>query len=387
MKIDTTSNPNTKIDTNNYFIIDKKDNKRLVYLKLTPKLQINLANPPKGFFWMGMNEEILNRPISTLGLWFFPELVFPHNLYKTKPWVIPSEVLLFNLTLNENALSEKKNIEGNQKGERVSNQKIKNQQKESNLESGPSTKHENDIEDPSARKKKKKSQSYREIDLYLKRNLLFQLRWDDALDESLMTNINLYCLLLRTLNIRKISISSIQRGELSLDIMMIKQTLSIPDFLKEGVLIIEPKPLSLKNDGQFIMYQTLGISLVHRSKKQTNQGYRKQPHVHKNGFDLLVPETILSHRHRRKLRILTSFNSKNREKNPIFCTENNCSQSLNKGNHPDKEKTELIQLKFFLWPNYRLEDLACMNRYWFDTNNGSRFSMLRIRPYPPLKSR
>nr|AIU45506.1 hypothetical chloroplast RF19 [Triticum turgidum subsp. durum]AIU45519.1 hypothetical chloroplast RF19 [Triticum turgidum subsp. durum] len=29
-----------------------------------------------------------------------------------------------------------------------------------------------------------------------------------------------------------------------------------------------------------------------------------------------------------------------------------------------------------------LEDLACMNRYWFDTNNDNRFSMLRIQMYP-----
>jgi hypothetical protein len=43
---------------------------------------------------------------------------------------------------------------------------------------------------------------------------------------------------------------------------------------------------------------------------------------------------------------------------------------------------KLMRLKLFLWPYYRLEDLACMNRYWFDTSNGSRFSMLRIHPYP-----
>nr|YP_009242913.1 Ycf1 [Echinochloa frumentacea]YP_009242927.1 Ycf1 [Echinochloa frumentacea]YP_009332400.1 Ycf1 [Echinochloa colona]YP_009332414.1 Ycf1 [Echinochloa colona]AHL29595.1 hypothetical chloroplast RF19 [Echinochloa crus-galli var. crus-galli]AHL29609.1 hypothetical chloroplast RF19 [Echinochloa crus-galli var. crus-galli]AMQ99165.1 Ycf1 [Echinochloa frumentacea]AMQ99179.1 Ycf1 [Echinochloa frumentacea]API68088.1 Ycf1 [Echinochloa colona] len=29
-----------------------------------------------------------------------------------------------------------------------------------------------------------------------------------------------------------------------------------------------------------------------------------------------------------------------------------------------------------------LQDLAFMNRYWFDTSNGSRFSMLRIQMYP-----
>lgn len=41
-------------------------------------------------------------------------------------------------------------------------------------------------------------------------------------------------------------------------------------------------------------------------------------------------------------------------------------------------------IKRFLWPSYRLEDLACMNRFWFNTNNGSRFAMLRISMYPSL---
>lgn len=152
-------------------------------------------------------------------------------------------------------------------------------------------------------------------------------------------------------------------------------------------MIIEPTRLSVKNDGQLIMYQTVGISLIHKSKHQTNQGYREQTYVEKNDFDLLVPENILSHRRRRELRIRISFNLKNKNKNTIFCTENNCSQSLAKENHLDKDKNKLIKLKFFLWPNYRFEDLACMNRYWFDTNNGSRFSMLRIHLYPRLKSR
>lgn len=46
-----------------------------------------------------------------------------------------------------------------------------------------------------------------------------------------------------------------------------------------------------------------------------------------------------------------------------------------------------MKLRLFLWPNYRLEDLACMNRYRFDPTNGSHFRMLRIRMYPRLKTR
>ena len=176
---------------------------------------------------------------------------------------------------------------------------------------------------------------------------------------------------------------------MSLDIMLIQKNLSLTELIKRGVLVIEPDRLSVKNDGQFIMYQILGISVVHKNKHQTNQGYREQTYVDKNRFDLLVPENILSTRCRRELRILICFTSKNRnsvDKNSVFCTKNNSSQLLDKRKDLDKDKKELIKLKFFLWPNYRLEDLACMNRYWFDTNNGSRFSMLRIYMYPRLKS-
>ena len=47
--------------------------------------------------------------------------------------------------------------------------------------------------------------------------------------------------------------------------------------------------------------------------------------------------------------------------------------------HVDRYKNKF---KFFLWPNYQLEDLADMNCYWFDTNNNSHFSMLRIHMCP-----
>nr|GMD70377.1 hypothetical chloroplast RF19 [Ipomoea batatas] len=118
--------------------------------------------------------------------------------------------------------------------------------------------------------------------------------------------------------------------------------------------------------------------MVHKSKNKTNQQYRKQRIIRareNNHFDALVLENILSSRRRRE---------------SVFFNENgvkNCSHFWEERNLRDKEKNELIQFKFFLWPNYRLEDLACMNRYWFDTNNGSRFSILRIHMYLPLKIR
>nr|WRK83819.1 hypothetical chloroplast RF1 [Olea yuennanensis] len=417
--IDANSNQNTQIVTNNYQIIDKKN---IFYLMIP---EMNLPNSPKVFFdWMGMNEKILKRPILNLELWFFPEFLLLYNTYKTKSWFIPSKLLLLNLNRNENSNQNQK-INEKQKGSFLipSNKKIKNRNQEEKKTTSQGdlgsvlSNQQKDIEEDYARsdmkkgknKKQYKSNTEAELDLFLKRYLLFQLRWDDTLNQRLINNIKVYCFLLRLIDPRKISISSIQRGEMSLDIMLIQKNLTLPELMKRGIFIIEPIRLSVKNDGQFIMYQTIGILLVHKSKHQTNQRYREQRYVAKNNFDesippheritrnrdknhldLLVPENIFSFRRRRKLRILICFNSKNRndvDGNPVFCNEKNSSQVLGDSNHLDRETNQLMKLKFFLWPNYRLEDLACMNRYWFDTNNGSRFSMLRIHLYPRLKIR
>ena len=70
-----------------------------------------------------------------------------------------------------------------------------------------------------------------------------------------------------------------------------------------------------------------------------------------------------------------SYNSNQPKNCNKFCDEN---KDLGHENNP------VTKLKVFLWPNYQLEDLACMNRYCFDTNNGSCFSILRIQMYPRL---
>nr|YP_009326574.1 hypothetical chloroplast RF19 [Sinadoxa corydalifolia]APD52624.1 hypothetical chloroplast RF19 [Sinadoxa corydalifolia] len=435
IKTDANSNKNINSRTHNYQIIDKMEKQDLFYLTIHQDSEIKPLNYQKRVFdWMEMNEEILNRPISNLELWFFPEFLLLYNEYKMKPWIIPSKLLL-NFNKNENS-SENKKINGKQKRDffSPSNEKVqlKNRNQEEkkpadqgDLESDAQNQEnigsvlsnqkkdiqEDDTESAMKRGKKQYTNKTKaELDLFLKRYLLFQLRWDDALDQRLMNNIKVYCLLLRLRNPRKITISSIQRRELSIDIMLIEMNLTPRELIKKGLFIIEPIRLSIKNDGKFIMYQTISISLVHKSKHQSNQRYREQRYVDKNHFDestrrhqritenrdknyydLLVPENILSSRRRRELRILISFNSKNWngvDKNLVFCNENNIKnwgQFLNESKHLNRDKNELIKFKFFLWPNYRLEDLACMNRYWFDTNNGSRFSMLRIYMYPRLK--
>lgn len=368
--------------------------------------EINPPNSPKGFLdWMGMNEKILKRTSSNLELWFFPEFMLLYNSYKTKPWFIPSKLLLLNLNQTENQnSSENKKINEKEKGSFLiaSNKKQRNQEEKeptSGRNLGPALSQQKDIEENDARKsdlkkgKKKKSIAEAELELLLKGYLLFQLRWYGTLNERMIDNIKVYCFLLRLIDPRKMTLSSIQTKEMSLQLLLMHKNLTLTELMKKGVLIIEPIRLFGKKDGQFIMYQTIGISLVHKNKHQTNLKYQEQRYLSKNRFDLLVPENILSFRRRRKLRILICFNSKNRndvDRNPVFWNGKNVknsSQVSHDNSHLDREKNPLMKLKLFLWPNFRLEDLACMNRYWFDTNNGSRFSMLRIQMYPRLKIR
>nr|YP_009354763.1 hypothetical chloroplast RF1 [Echinacea laevigata]ARB02869.1 hypothetical chloroplast RF1 [Echinacea laevigata] len=379
---------------------DKIHNNGLFYLPIDSNSEINYKKVffdwmGMSFDWMGMNEKflILNRLISNPKILLFPEFVILYHKYKEKPWFIPSNLLLFNLNLNPN-FSENQNIKGKQ------------EEDEDFLNFSPSNskqyfelKNQNNIQESFL-------ESIEKLKIFLKGDFPLQLRWTGRLNElnqKMMNNIQIYGLLVSLINVRKITISYIQRKEMNLDIM--RRRLNLTQLMKKGILIMEPARLSVKNDGQFFMYQIIGISLVHKSKHQNNQRYRNPQNVYKNNFDesiprhktlnrdkknsdLLVPEKILSSIRRRELRILISFNLKNQNnvhRNKFFCKENkikNWSQFLDESENFDIKKKELMKLKFFFWPNYRLEDLACMNRYWFDTNNGSRFSMLRIYMYP-----
>nr|YP_010167878.1 hypothetical chloroplast RF1 [Allium cernuum]QRZ01070.1 hypothetical chloroplast RF1 [Allium cernuum] len=376
--------------------------------KNTKNLNYQKLNKKNFFDWMGMNQEILYRTISNLEPWFFPEFVLLFNAYKMKPWIIPTKLLIFNFHFYENiSTSKKSNVK----------KKKNKQQGQRNLVSDLRKQDEKDVEPDytgaNIKKGKKQSKSKKEAELnfFLKKYFLFQLRWDDPLNQRMINNIKVYCLLLRLIDPKEIAISSIQRGEMHLDVMLIQKDLTLTELVKRGIFIIEPIRLSMKRDGKYIIYQTIGISLVDKNKRRTDGKYiikkeyvdKKKIHEsvaqhsntlvtkNKNYYDFLVPENILSPRRRRELRICICFNSKNGNilgRNPIFCNQNNinnCGQFLNKEKHLNTDTNKFIKLKLFLWPNYRLEDLACMNRYWFDTNNGSRFSISRIHMYPRFR--
>nr|YP_010493664.1 Ycf1 protein [Lactuca dolichophylla]UWM96353.1 Ycf1 protein [Lactuca dolichophylla] len=373
-------NKNIKVEPNKDQIKDKIHNNGLFYLPIYSNSEINYK---KVFFdWMGMNEKILilNYLISNPKVSFFPKFVILYHKYKEKPWFIPSKLLLFNLNINPN-FSENQNINGKQE-EYFFKFSPSNSKKYFELN------NQNNIEEYFL-------ESIEKLQIFLKGDFPLQLRWAgrfNHLNQKIMNNIQIYGLLLNLINVKKITISYIQRKEMDLDIM--SRHLNLTQLMKTGILILEPARLSLKNDGQFFMYQIIGISLVHKSKHQSNQRYQKQKNVakntDKNNSDLLVPEKILSSRRRRELRILISFNLnlKNNtgvDRNTLVYNENKIkkwSQFLDENQDCDIKKNELIKFKFFFWPNYRLEDLACMNRYWFDTNNGSRLSMLRLYMYP-----
>nr|UVF37767.1 Ycf1 protein [Stevia rebaudiana]WJM99442.1 hypothetical chloroplast RF1 [Stevia rebaudiana] len=395
-------NTNIQIEPNKdqIQIRDKIHNNGFFYLPIDSNSEINYKKVffdwmGMSFDWMGMNEKflILNRLISNPNFFFFPEFVILYHKYKEKPWFIPSNLLLFNLNINPN-FSENQNIKGKQEeSEDFFNFSPSNPKQYFEL------KNQKNIEESFL-------ESIEKLKIFLKGDFPLQLRWTgrlNQLNQKMMNNIQIYGLLVSLINVRKITISYIQRKEMNLDIM--RRRLNLTQLTKKGILIMEPARLSVKNDGQFFMYQIIGISLVHKSKHQSNQRYRNPKNVGKKNFDesiprhknlnrdknnsdLLVPEQILSSKRRRELRILISFNLKNQNnvhRKKLFCKESdikNWNQFLDESENFDIKKNELIKLKFFFWPNYRLEDLACMNRYWFNTNNGSRFSMLRIYMYP-----
>nr|YP_009144832.1 Ycf1 [Evelyna sodiroi]AKJ77438.1 Ycf1 [Evelyna sodiroi] len=419
---------NTKTEIKNLKRMEKKD-----LFSPTIHQEIKPCNQKRNFFdciCMGMNKERFydtdsnHDTISNLESWFFPEFVLLFDLYKIQPWIIPIKSLFFHFSINEKS----KNINVNSKklSKRKKDLELENfkqeeheQQVQGNLVSNLlKQKNNKAVEEAYARlemkkglkKKQYKSNKEMELDSFLKKYLLFQLRWSDPLNQKIMKNIRIYCLLLRLINPNEIAISSIQRDEINLDEMLIQKDLVLEELIRKGVFMIEPICLSIRRDGKSIIYQTMDISLVNNKKPQTKKKYKKERYMEKGGFeksiarhsniflsedknhyDLLVPENILSPRRRREFRIRICFNSRNCnvvDRNPIFCNENkirNCGQFLNEDKHINTDRKDFIKFKLFLWPNYRLEDVACMNRYWFDTNNSSRFSMSRIHMYSQFR--
>nr|YP_009750832.1 hypothetical protein RF1 [Casimiroa edulis]QIJ98195.1 hypothetical protein RF1 [Casimiroa edulis] len=433
MDTGTSSNQNTRIGSNNSKKIDAINKGGPFYLTIDQDEEINPSNQKRTLFdWMGMNEEILSCPISNLEPWLFPELVLLFNAYRTKPWIIPIKLLLFNFNGNgKKILTGKKEADPFISSTQKEYLELSNQSKEEKelaAQGNPGSdaqkqvslgsvisNQENDNYPRSDMKKRINKKQYKreteaQLDFFLKKYLCLQLRWRGTVSfrEKILNDMKVYCHLVRLINPSDVTIASIQGGEISLAILITKKDFAITELTKGEMLIIEPRRLSVKNDGQFFIYQTVGISLVHKNKRKITKRYQEKGYVdkknfdesidqkmtgnrNKNHYDLIVPENILFPKRRRELRTLICFNSKNQtgmQRNPVFCNNvKSGGHSLDKNTDLAREKNQLIKLKFFIWPNSQLEDLICMNRYWFNTNNGSRFSMVRIHMYPRLKIR
>nr|YP_009747721.1 Ycf1 protein [Lecanorchis kiusiana]QII89401.1 Ycf1 protein [Lecanorchis kiusiana] len=375
-------NQTTNAEINRMKNLIKMENKSIIYPSIHK--EIKSRNKKSLFFdYMGMKSIYYNNTIFNLEPWFLPESVLLFNLYRIKPWIISARLLFFNfLNINIKIKEKIKNINVNPN---IPN--INPSYKKKGLELGNSKheKHEsqgNLVSNKDKIKKKKVMELYSLLDKYL----IFQLRGSHLLNQRIMKNIESYCLLLGLMNPREVAISSVRRGELNLDEMIIQKYLFIEELIRKGIWILEPIRLYIRRDGKSIIHQTMHISLVDKLNQQTNIKYKNK----KISEDLLVPENLLSSRRRREFRIRMCLNSRNCNVfdiniNQRFCNENKIRHfgPYSKGdNHLSRYTTNLRKLNLFLWPNYQLEDLACMNRYWFDTNNGSRFSMLRIYMYP-----
>nr|YP_009270223.1 hypothetical chloroplast RF19 [Neottia listeroides]ANT73132.1 hypothetical chloroplast RF19 [Neottia listeroides] len=370
---------NTKTETETEIKNLQKMKKKNLFSSMIDQ-DIKSCNQKRTFFdCMGMNQErfydtALNHDtIANLEPWLFPEFVLLFDIYKIQPWIIPIKSLFFHFYRKKNIHKGRENL-------------LSNLLKKKAVEEDYAR-----LEMKKGRKNQYKNENEMDLDSFLRKDFLFQLRWANFFNQKILKNIKIYCLILRLINTKEITISSIQRGEINLDEMMIHKDPLLAEVIRKGIFLIEPICLSKRKGGKSIIYQTMDISLVDNKKHQTNAQHSNIFWSgDKNHYDFFVPENILSPRRRREFRIRICFNSQNWnvvDRNPIFCNENkirNLGQFLNEDKHDkhiNKDEKNFMKFKLFLWPNYRLEDVACMNRYWFDTNNSSRFSMSRIHMY------
>lgn len=144
-------------------------------------------------------------------------------------------------------------------------------------------------------------------------------------------------------------------------------------------------------DDQILIYKIVSLFLKSKKRLKNNSDFKNLNKStsrieifqknQKINFDLVNLEDIILPKHRKELKVLNLLDL---NKNKIL----NLNKNFLKENKEKEIKLQKIQdqnknliIKHFLWPSFRLEDLACINRFWFNTTNGSRFSMLRIRMY------
>lgn len=179
-----------------------------------------------------------------------------------------------------------------------------------------------------------------------------------------------------------------------LDILFETRKLERPPILTKRYLINKGHRKSRVLQDQILMYKTISVLLKFkkRFKKRIDKNLFRQCTTcllvedieKKTNSNLYNLEDLLLPRRRRESRILRTLFSQEssqdliKDQADVVPIENQKKQ----GYFNPLNQSQIT--KRFIWPSFRFEDIACMNRFWFNTNNGSRFSMLRIRMYPPI---
>nr|AIJ27963.1 hypothetical chloroplast RF19 [Trifolium hybridum] len=368
--------------------------------------------------YLGMNVEIKKNSIPNPQLlnsrfWFFSKLRILFDAYRKNPFSILPMYAFFSG--NDRITNETKLVNGRTVPKEEPKKELKTPQEEPKKElkmhnkelkirfksskyyhTGTNHSRMNEIY------KKYRTNLKRERDFLLERYVGVYLNCGNSVQETLLNNVNILLLLLKMQKLKKFVIKSIKKGDLDMDYITYlnsgnfsyTECRDTAELSPNLVFFIEPIRISRKNYEEFFIYKMTSVLLKRKEEFWPEKG-RVDQQITKNKdkkhSDLLVPENLLSTRRRRELRILICLDPKNRNtahrntRNDNENKKNNSCQILAKNKDLDSETKKLMNLKLFLWPNYRLEDLACINRYWFDTHNGTRFSILRLHMYPRLK--
>nr|QYB21306.1 hypothetical protein RF1 [Diselma archeri]BBN66534.1 hypothetical protein [Diselma archeri] len=156
----------------------------------------------------------------------------------------------------------------------------------------------------------------------------------------------------------------------------------VPGYFNDRFLIYKIAKLFLKKKKRKI-----GVKLFDRSQKWKRSHRQRKIHhiedINEKISSSFIFEDVFLPRRRREFRILNLLNLENH-------FDENSTQIPNDPDFVEKNEHLVVdtrqKIRRFLWPRYRFEDLICMNRFWWNTHNGSRSSMLRVRMYPKIEN-
>lgn len=185
-----------------------------------------------------------------------------------------------------------------------------------------------------------------------------------SLSEKMRKDLDLFRLFFRRNNIvNQLTINSEHR---------------LPRLLDDQILIY--KLINTTSNFRKRFEKILDLAPFNKYLLSTNIVYKDYKFKNLSLFNILSLEDILLPKNRREFRILNSLYLQTKKKD----INSNKDLLSKRRKQPNRiiQVNKSIQLKRFIWSSYRFEDLACMNRFWFNTLNGSRFSILRVRMYP-----